>query len=210
MDNEQGHEEEQQPRKIRVVDKRISSRRQSPTGGAEGAPPSPPSSSPQEPTEVAPEASDEAVTSVEEESATVTPLRTPPPAQSEHPSAGAGPGSAAAAEPPRPPGASGPPGQEVWTPEQEEEARRMSEEMAQIPSLEWVINVAVTLANAAGTKLNAGLRDDSGLAIDALAAIVEKVGPQMGEAEAPLRQTLAQLQMAYAQTEAGKPDGPPS
>lgn len=85
----------------------------------------------------------------------------------------------------------------------------MSEEMAQIPSLEWVVNVAVTLANAAGTKLNAGLRDDSGLAIDALAAIVEKVGPQMGEAEAPLRQTLAQLQMAYAQV-TSKPDGPPS
>ena len=82
----------------------------------------------------------------------------------------------------------------------------MSEEMARIPSLEWVINVAVTLANAAGTKLNAGLRDDSGLAIDALAAIIEKVGPQMGEAEAPLRQTLAQLQMAYAQADV-KPDG---
>src|SRR3990170_2215083 len=140
MDNEQGHEEESQPRKIRVVDKRISSRRAAPPGEGEEAPPSSPSSSP-----------------------------------------------------------SGPPEQEVWTPEQEEEARRMSEEMAQIPSLEWVINVAVTLANAAGTKLNAGHRDDAGLAIDALTAIVEKVGPRLGEAEAPLRQTLAQLQMAYAQ-----------
>ena len=75
----------------------------------------------------------------------------------------------------------------------------MAEEMARIPSIEWVINVAVTLANAAGTKLNEGLWEDAGLAIDALSAIVEKVGPRLGEAEAPLRQTLAQLQMAYAQ-----------
>jgi hypothetical protein len=85
----------------------------------------------------------------------------------------------------------------------------MAEEMARIPSTEWVINVAVTLANAAGTKLNEGLWDDGGLAIDALSAIVEKVGPRLGEAEAPLRQTLAQLQMAYAQM-AAKPEGPPS
>ncbi|MPZ92024.1 MAG: hypothetical protein GEU68_10390 [Actinobacteria bacterium] len=191
MDNEQGHEEESQPRKIRVVDKRISSRRAATPGEGEEAPPSPPSSA------------------AAEEPATVTPLRPPSPEQSEHPSGGAAPGggSAAPAEPPQPPGAAEPPGQEVWTPEQEEEARRMSEEMAQIPSLEWVINVAVTLANAAGTKLNAGHRDDAGLAIDALTAIVEKVGPRLGEAEAPLRQTLAQLQMAYAQM-ATKPGGP--
>ena len=207
MDNEQGHEEEQQPRKIRVVDKRISSRRSAPPGDGEEASPSPPPSPPSGPPEAAPNASDEPASA--EEAATVTPLRPPPPAQSEHPSGGSASGSAAAAEPLPPPGAPGAPGQEVWTPEQEEEARRMSEEMAQIPSLEWVINVAVTLANAAGTKLNAGLRDDAGLAIDALAAIVEKVGPQMGEAEAPLRQTLAQLQMAYAQMP-GNPDGPPS
>lgn len=208
MDNEQGHEEEPQPRKIRVVDKRISSRRAAGPGEGEEAPQSPPSSSPSGPPEDAPNASDEPAASAEEP-ATVTPLRPPSPEQSEHPSGGAAPGggSAAPAEPPQPPGAAGPPGQEVWTPEQEEEARRMSEEMAQIPSLEWVINVAVTLANAAGTKLNAGHRDDAGLAIDALTAIVEKVGPRLGEAEAPLRQTLAQLQMAYAQM-ATKPGGP--
>jgi len=203
MENEQDHEEEPQPRKIRVVDKRISSRRESTPDDAEKATPSPPSSPPSEPTEASPRGAKEPEVS-SGEPATVTPLRPPPPARSEHPSAGAASSSAAAAE--SHPESPGPSGQEVWTPEQEEEARRMSEEMARIPSLEWVINVAVTLANAAGTKLNAGLRDDSGLAIDALAAIIEKVGPQMGEAEAPLRQTLAQLQMAYAQADV-KPDG---
>jgi hypothetical protein len=83
----------------------------------------------------------------------------------------------------------------------------MAEEMARIPSIEWVINVAVTLANAAGTKLNEGLREDGSLAIDALAAILEKVGDRLGEAEAPLKQTLAQLQMAYARM-ASNPEGP--
>ena len=199
MDNEHDHEDEEHPRKIRVVDKRISARRSSEgvedsaTTAGDG------SSSPPDPAPSAPSA---AAAQESEGDATVTPLRPPASPQSEHPSAApaAAPSSAAP---------EGPPGQGVWTPEQEEEARRMAEEMARIPSTEWVINVAVTLANAAGTKLNEGLWDDGGLAIDALSAIVEKVGPRLGEAEAPLRQTLAQLQMAYAQM-AAKPEGPPS
>ncbi|MGH2779194.1 MAG: hypothetical protein ACRDJB_11185 [Actinomycetota bacterium] len=201
MDNEQDHEDEQQPRKIRVVDKRISSRSAGSTPpeprsetppvdrseAAPGKPDAPPPPSPVDP----------------REPATVTPLRPPADeasAAASHPAGGA---ATAGVTPPAPP--AGTAGEGVWTPEQEEEARRMAEEMARIPSLEWVINVSVTLANAAGTKLNAGLVDDAGLAIDALAALVEKVGPHLGDAEAPLRQTLAQLQMAYAQMASGPP-----
>ena len=206
MDNEQD-EEQQQPRKIRVVDKRISSRRAS-----EGDEPSEvPAASPASATEPAdaPPSPPNGGGAPQEEPATVTPLRPPPPEQVDHPSGGVASKSAGdqAVRPSGPPGAQG---EGVWTPEQEEEARRMSEEMSQIPSLEWVINVAVTLANAAGTKLNAGRWDDAGLAIDALAAIIEKVGSRMGEAETPLRQTLAQLQMAYAQMAAGAGGPPPS
>ena len=199
MDNEQDHEEEQQPRKIRVVDKRISSR------SAGSAPPEPRSETPPtERPEEAPPKPDAPPPPVEpREEATVTPLRPPADeasAAASHPAGGA---ATAGMAPPAPPGAAT--GEGVWTPEQEEEARKMAEEMARIPSLEWVINVSVTLANAAGTKLNAGLVDDAGLAIDALAALVEKVGTQLGDAEAPLRQTLAQLQMAYAQMASGPP-----
>ncbi|MGH2790979.1 MAG: hypothetical protein ACRDJ0_08360 [Actinomycetota bacterium] len=197
MDNEQDHEEEQQPRKIRVVDKRISSR-------SAGSAPEPRSETPSaERPEEAPRRPDAPPPVEPREEATVTPLRPPADeatAAASHPAGGA---ATAAGPPPAPPGAAT--GEGVWTPEQEEEARRMAEEMARIPSVEWVINVSVTLANAAGTKLNAGLADDAGLAIDALAALVEKVGPQLGDAEAPLRQTLAQLQMAYAQMAAGPP-----
>lgn len=202
MDDEQDHNDDQKPRKIRVVDKRISSRSaespaSEPRAETPSAQPSPPDQDHQDPVPPPVEPREEA---------TVTPLRPPADeasAAASHPAGGAA--SAAVSPPPPPPAA----GEGVWTPEQEEEAARMAEEMARIPSLEWVINVSVTLANAAGTKLNAGLVADAGLAIDALAALVEKVGPHLGDAEAPLRQTLAQLQMGYAQM-AGDPPQPES
>ena len=75
----------------------------------------------------------------------------------------------------------------------------MAQQIAETPSKEWVLNTAVTLANVAGTKLDLGAVADAQLAIDALGAIVETLGARLGEAEAPLRQTLAQLRMAYAQ-----------
>jgi hypothetical protein len=88
---------------------------------------------------------------------------------------------------------------DLWTPEQEAEARRMAEEVARTPSLEWVVNIGVTLANVAGTKLDLGATADAQLAIDALAALIEKLGSRLDRAEAPLRQTLAQLQLAFAE-----------
>ena len=92
----------------------------------------------------------------------------------------------------------------MWTPEREAQAREMAKQIAETPSLEWVVNVAVTLANVAGTKLDLGVADDARLAIDALAALIERLGPDLKETEAPLRSTLAQLQMAYAER-AAKP-----
>ncbi len=98
--------------------------------------------------------------------------------------------------------------EEPWTPEQEAEARRSAAEMSSVPSLDWVVNVAVTLANVAGTKIESGKAADAKLAIDALAGIVQSVGTEMPQVEGPLRQTLAQLQMAYVQaTTTGSPTG---
>ena len=87
----------------------------------------------------------------------------------------------------------------MWTPEQEAEMRAMAQQIAETPSIEWVLNTAVTLANVAGTKLDLGAVADAQLAIDALGAIVDTLGPRLGTAESPLRQTLAQLRMAYAE-----------
>ncbi len=75
----------------------------------------------------------------------------------------------------------------------------MAQQIAETPSLEWVVNTAVTLANVAGTKLDLGATADAQLAIDALAALVNGLGPRLQQVETPLRQTLAQLQMAYAE-----------
>jgi hypothetical protein len=87
----------------------------------------------------------------------------------------------------------------LWTPEQEAEAQRFAQQVVETPSRDWVINTAVTLANVAAAKLEAGMAAEAQLAIDALAGIVGGVGSQLGDAESPLRQTLAQLQMAFTQ-----------
>ena len=101
----------------------------------------------------------------------------------------------AATRPPAPPGSPEGP----WTPEQEAEARRIVDDIVKTPSLDWVLNAAVNLANVAGTKLEMGAVADAQLAIEALAAIVTQLGSRLQDAEAPLKQTLAQLQLAYAQ-----------
>ncbi|MGH2736552.1 MAG: DUF1844 domain-containing protein [Actinomycetota bacterium] len=98
----------------------------------------------------------------------------------------------------------------LWTPDQEAQVRQMAEEMARVPSLEWVVNFAVNLANIAGVKLQSGQLPEAQLAIDALAGLMSKTTGRLADAEAPLRQTLAQLQMSYAQAAAPPTTGPAS
>jgi hypothetical protein len=61
------------------------------------------------------------------------------------------------------------------------------------------VNTAVTLANVAATKLELGEPADAQLAIDALTGLLNSVGSRLAGAEVPLRNTLSQLQMAYAE-----------
>lgn len=159
----------QEPRRPRVVDKRVSSRT-----GQESPAPAP------EPTGAAPAPQPE------------TPERTGP----EEPATGDAPAATPQASPE---------GERMWTPEQEAEAQRLLEAMTQTPALDWILNSAVTLANVAGVKLDAGDLPGAQLAIDALAALVNGLGDRLAQAEQPLRQSLSQLQMAYAQTAATPP-----
>lgn len=103
----------------------------------------------------------------------------------------------------------GAPQEHVWTPEQEAEARAVMEQIVRTPGIEWVVNSAVSLANIAATKIESGYPGDARLVIDALAGILDKVGADLGNVEQPLRQTLAQLQMAYAQTVSQPPPAQP-
>jgi hypothetical protein len=109
---------------------------------------------------------------------------------------------------PSPPRGDAPPGsaQEVWTPEQEAEMQRITQEIAQRPSIEWVVNTALTLVNVAGTKLEMGQAPDAQLAIDALAGMLQSAGSRLESAEQPLRQALAELQLNFAQKSAPPQD----
>jgi hypothetical protein len=191
MNEEEREQEEQSPRRPRVIDKRISARRPEdkstaeptqPAGGDTPAPSAEAGTAPPSGASAAVEAdpSPEGGTPPVPEG---SPITEPQQAQATPPPSAAGTR----------------PGERVWTPEQEAEAARMAQEIADTPSFEWVVNTAVTLANVAATKLELGSGGDAQLAIDALAGLLNSVGSRLQQAESPLRQTLAQLQLAYAE-----------
>ena len=94
---------------------------------------------------------------------------------------------------------------DVWTPEREEQARRLAEELARAPARDIVITVAMNFVEVASVKIDAGDLPGAQLAIDAFDGVLQALGSRLGDAEAPLRQMLAQLQMAYAQSAAQPP-----
>ena len=51
--------------------------------------------------------------------------------------------------------------------------------------------------------------EDAQIAIDALAAVVETLGARLGQAEAPLRQALDQVRMAYVEIASRQGSGAP-
>ena len=183
MDEEERDQEDQATRRPRVVDKRISAR----AAAGDETSAEPPREQPH-------------ATPPEESAAVPDPGRAQPP-----PPTSASPPEGLSEQPVNPPSAAG--DKKVWTPQQEAEAARMAQEIADTPSLEWVVNTAVTLANVAATKLELGAGGDAQLAIDALAGILTSVGPRLQQAESPLRQTLAQLQLAYAERLTPPPPG---
>jgi hypothetical protein len=111
------------------------------------------------------------------------------------------------APPPQAPAATGEPspGSPVWTPEQEEQAQRIAEELARTPGKDLVVTFAMNFVEVASVKLEAGDLEGAQLAIDAFSGILSAVGPRLGDAEGPMRSVLAQLQMAYAQRAAAPP-----
>jgi len=177
-DEERREQEQAERARPRIVDKRVSARR------AQGAQPSPGGTAPSQ----GPTGSPGPDASAPGPAAAGQPPSTPAPR----------PQAPAEAAPVAPPPGDGE-AERIWTPEEEAEAQRIAQEISARPSIEWVLNVAVTLANVAGTKLDLGDATDARLAIDALAGIVNGTGTSLGDAENPLRQTLAQLQLAYAQ-----------
>lgn len=97
----------------------------------------------------------------------------------------------------------GPP-REVDDPAMAEELRRVRAELAATPVVDILANHAVGLWQLAVLHLTpeegiAPRLDEAGLAIDAMAALVESLGDRFGPHAEPLRDALAQLRLAFVQ-----------
>lgn len=94
-----------------------------------------------------------------------------------------------------------------------EELRRVRAELADTPVADLVANHAIGLWQLAVLHLtpdeDAPVRlDEAGLAIDAMATLVEQLGDRLGESAEPLRDALAQLRIAYVQISEGSGTAP--
>ncbi len=97
---------------------------------------------------------------------------------------------------------------EAMSPEERAQAEQMIAEMAQAraeiagtPAAVVVANHAMGLYELAAIHLSQQPPNlsEAGVAVDALAALVEKLQGRLGEAEATLNQALNQLQMAFVE-----------
>src|SRR5262245_30758071 len=99
--------------------------------------------------------------------------------------------------------------------EMQEELRRVRAELAHTPVADLIANHAIGLWQLAVLHLTPEegqpvRLDEAGLAIDAMASLVEGLGDRLGEAAEPLRDALAQLRMAFVQiTERAEAGGSP-
>jgi len=108
------------------------------------------------------------------------------------------------------------------TPEQQaeyEELVRTRAELAAVPVPDIIANHAVGLWQLAVLHLTPDPLPDgtpaeprlaqAGLAIDALAALVDGLGPRLAPHDETLREALTQLQLAFVQIAEGPPDAGP-
>jgi hypothetical protein len=87
---------------------------------------------------------------------------------------------------------------------EEELAAQMAEvqrQLLEVPAAVVIANHCIGIFQLAALHLNQEnpKLEEAQLAIDALAAIVEGLGPRLGEHEEPLRDALAQIRLAYVQ-----------
>ncbi len=107
-----------------------------------------------------------------------------------------------------PPSGGGTPGGPEREPTEEELRAHLAEvqrQLAETPAEVVVANHAIGLFQLAVIHLDQESPNfpAAQLAIDAMAGIVERLGSRLGEEEAPLREALAQLQLAFVQRRAG-------
>jgi hypothetical protein len=81
------------------------------------------------------------------------------------------------------------------------ELQAMQEQMLRTPATVVVANHCIGLIELAALHLGQDPPHlaDAQVAIDALAGVLDALGPRMGENEAPLRQALTQMRMAFVE-----------
>jgi hypothetical protein len=94
-------------------------------------------------------------------------------------------------------------------PETEAELLEMQRQIAEAPAWAVIANHVVGLFQLAGVHLSQQPPnfEESRLAIDAMAAIVEKLEGRLGPDEPTLRDALAQIRLAFVQIQAGSGGG---
>jgi hypothetical protein len=88
----------------------------------------------------------------------------------------------------------------------------MQEQVLATPASVMVANQCMALFELAALYLSPEppKLSDAQVAIDAMAAVIDAVGPRFGPNEKPLREALAQLRMAFveAKNHIGRPEAP--
>lgn len=84
------------------------------------------------------------------------------------------------------------------------ELRAMQEQMVRTPAAIVVANHCIGMVELAALHLGQDPPNlaDAQIAIDALAGVLDGVGPRMGENGPPLRQALNQMRMAFVEAKA--------
>ena len=113
-----------------------------------------------------------------------------------------------AAAPPQPGPAGGPggdPADEQAVAEMRAQMEEVQQQLLRTPAVIVVANHAIALYELAVLHLSQDPpnADDARVAIDAMAGVVEGLGARLGDNERPLKDALAQLQLAYIQATSG-------
>lgn len=121
---------------------------------------------------------------------------------------------AAASQPGRPPADAGDPDDQEAMDEMAAQMEAMQQQLLHTPAVVVVANHCIAFYELAVLHLGQDPpnTDDARIAIDAMAGVVEGLGARLGQNERPLKDALAQLQLAFIEARSraagGGPPGP--
>ncbi len=115
--------------------------------------------------------------------------------------------AAGPATPGAPPAEGGDPAERQATDEMAAHMEAMQQQLLRTPAVVVVANHCIAFYELAVLHLSQDPPnvDDARIAIDAMAGVVEGLGARLGQNERPLKDALAQLQLAFIEARSGPP-----